>query len=362
VSVISPAYSRYLDFLRGLAALIVALSHLKLFGIANNDFGGWLPDDGHDAVVLFFILSGFVIAASTDKKSTQGLRNYLLDRAARIYSVAVPILLLAAALGAIGWIKFPHLYQLKKLWLYIPFHLTFLSQSWQLKEIPFGLNPWWSLPFEVWYYILFGCAFFLKSWLRVGVCLFILMIMGPKLWVMLPIWFVGVWLYRNNIANCISQSGALLFFMTGPLCYLLFMETPMQNWVRDFFLIPFGGWEAHQLGYASYFGRDYVTTLFFVVHLIGAQRLAFKMPGWLAKAATGLASVSFTLYLLHPIVYRVLSTGFMQPSANPMIVYGIAALSVAFAFIIAPITEGQRRNWRRLFARLTFNGSDQSIG
>jgi peptidoglycan/LPS O-acetylase OafA/YrhL len=351
VSVISPAYSRYLDLLRGLAALIVALSHLKLFGIATNDFGGWLPDDGHDAVVLFFILSGFVIAASTDKKSTQGLRNYLLDRAVRIYSVALPVLVIAAAFGVMGWIEFPHLYQLKKLWLYIPFHLSFLSQSWQLKEIPFGLNPWWSLPFEVWFYILFGCAFFLKGWMRVVVCLIIFMIMGPKLWVMLPIWLAGVWLYRSDIANRISQSGALLFFVTGPLCYLLFMETPMQNWVRDIFLIPFGGWDAHRLGYASYFGRDYVTTIFFIVHLIGVQRLAFEMPNLLGKMATALASVSFTLYLLHPLLYRTLSTSFMPPSANPIIVYGVAALAVVLAFVVAPLTEGQRHNWRRLFAR-----------
>jgi peptidoglycan/LPS O-acetylase OafA/YrhL len=353
VNTISPAYSRYLDLLRGLAALTVALSHLKLFGVASINFGGWLPDDGHDAVVLFFIMSGFVIAASTDKKSTQGLRHYLLDRAARIYSVAVPILLVAAAFCVMDWIDFPFDYQLEKFWLYIPFHLSFLSQSWHLREIPFGLNPWWSLPFEIWYYILFGCAFFLKSWLRIGICFIILMIMGPKLWVMLPIWLAGVWLYRSNIAARLSQSGALLFFIAGPLCYFLFMETQAQSWVRDVFLIPFGGWSAHRLGYASYFGRDYVTTLFFVAHLVGAQRLALAMPHWLAKAATALASVSFTLYLLHPIVYRTLSSSIMPPSGNPMIVYSIATLTVLLAFIVAPITEGQRRNWRRLFARFS---------
>jgi peptidoglycan/LPS O-acetylase OafA/YrhL len=352
VNIISPAYSRYLDLLRGLAALIVALSHLKLFGVAAADFSAWLPGDGHDAVVLFFILSGFVIAASTDKKSNQGLRNYLLDRAARIYSVAVPILLIAAFFCVFGWIEFSHQYQLKKLWVYIPFHLSFLSQSWGFREIPFGLNPWWSLPFEAWYYILFGCAYFLKSWKRVATCLLILMIMGPKLWVMLPIWLVGVWLYRSNIAAHISSTGALLFLMIGPVCYLLFMETHMQNMVRDFFLIPFGGWSAHRLGYASYFGRDYVTTIFFVVHLIGAQRLAFNMPHWVGKAATALASVSFTLYLLHPIVYRSLSLHIMSPSENPIIVYAVAALSVALSFIVAPITEGQRRTWRTLLARL----------
>jgi hypothetical protein len=39
------------------------------------------------------------------------------------------------------------------------------------------------------------------------------------------------------------------------------------------------------------------------------------------------------------------------PSSSPVIVYTIAILAVALAFILSPITEGQQRNWRRLLAR-----------
>jgi peptidoglycan/LPS O-acetylase OafA/YrhL len=355
VNTISPAYSRYLDLLRGLAALMVVLSHLKLFGIASGGFTWWLPDDGHDAVVLFFIISGFVIAASTTQKANQGLKNYLLDRAARIYSVAAPILLIAALFCAVGWINIPARYQLEKLWLYIPFHLSFLSQSWYLRELPFGLNPWWSLPFEVWYYILFGCAFFLKGKRRLLSCLIVLMIMGPKLWVMLPIWMVGVWLYRSNFAATISKASAWFFLFAGPVGYLLFMETSAQLWVRDILLIPFGGWNTHSLGYASYFGRDYVTALFFVVHLVGMQKLGLRMPGWMSRSAQALAGVSFTLYLLHPIIFRALADNMMPASSNPLIVYAVAGLSVVSAFLVAFFTEGQRKNWRRLLQWLTTN-------
>jgi peptidoglycan/LPS O-acetylase OafA/YrhL len=350
VTTLSPAYSRYLDVLRALAAVIVALSHLKLFGIADQNFALWLPADGHDAVVLFFILSGFVIAASTAKKPDQGLAAYLLDRAARIYSVAVPILLVAAAFAVFGLIKAVAPYQLERWWLYVPFHLTFLSQSWQFREIPFGLNPWWSLPFEVWYYILFGGAIFLRGAQRWLVCTIIFTIMGPKLWVMLPIWLCGVWLYHSDYAARISRVTAWVFLFAGPICYVLFMETPAQIFIRDIFLRPFGGWNAHVLGYASYFGRDYATTIFLSVHLIGAQCLALQLPAWLSRAAKALANVSFTLYLLHPIVYRSLSGAGFEPSLSPLMVYGVAMLAVLAAFLIAPLTEGQRPRWRRLFA------------
>jgi peptidoglycan/LPS O-acetylase OafA/YrhL len=348
VTPIAPAYSRYLDLLRALAALVVVLSHLKLFGVADTNFAYWLPEDGHDAVVLFFILSGFVIAASTERKKAHGLTAYLLDRGARIYSVALPILLLALLFSALGFIKETPDYQLAKWWLYVPFHLSFLSQSWIFKDIPFALNPWWSLPFEVWYYILFGCAVFLRGARRWLVCAVILAIMGPKLWVMLPLWLCGVWLYHSDFAARISRPAAWFFLFAGPICYSLFVETPAQVWVRDVFLIPFGGWEKHSLGYASYFGRDYATAVFFALHLIGAQRLAFALPHWLSQAAKALAGVSFTLYLLHPIVFRSLAPMSPLPSQNPLIVYGIAALAVLAAFCVAPITEYQRDHWRRL--------------
>jgi peptidoglycan/LPS O-acetylase OafA/YrhL len=355
VSTIRPAFSSYLNLLRGLAALVVALSHLILFGVARADFAWWLPADGHDAVVLFFILSGFVIAATAEAKAKHGLSGYLLDRAARVYSVAVPILLLAAAFCALGLIHFNGNYQLEKFWLYIPFHLSFLSQSWGLRELPYGLNPWWSLPFEVWYYIFFGCVYFLRGKMRLILCAIIFTVMGPKLWVMFPIWLVGVWLYRSNFAATISRTSAWFFLLAGPIGYLLFMETSAQLWVRDLFLIPFDGWNKHSLGYASYYGRDYVTTLFFAVHLIGMQKLGLEMPGWLSRLAQRLAGVSFTLYLLHPVIFRILADSVMPASNNTFIVYAVAGLSVALAFLVAPLTEGQRRNWRRLLQWLTMS-------
>jgi peptidoglycan/LPS O-acetylase OafA/YrhL len=300
--------------------------------------------------VLFFILSGFLIAASTDKKANQGLLNYLLDRAARIFSVAFPVLIIACVFCALSWMNFDKPYQLEKWWLYIPFQLAFLSQSWVYNEIPFGVNPWWSLPYEVWYYILFGGLFFLRGAQRWIFCAICLAIMGPKLWVMMPIWFAGVWLYRSNASAHISRFSAWCLLIAGPFAYLIFMESYAQNWVRDMAMLPFGGWDEHKLGYASYFGRDYVTAFFFCCHLVGAQRLMPLMPPWLLSPVRALAGISFTLYLAHPILFKTLSANFMSASDDPRIVYGAVLLSVVCAFLLAPLLEHRRAEWRRLFA------------
>ena len=60
---ISPAQSAYLDFLRFVAALAVLLGHMK-----QNGFDmAWMPlaRFSHEAVVVFFVMSGFIVYTST---------------------------------------------------------------------------------------------------------------------------------------------------------------------------------------------------------------------------------------------------------------------------------------------------------
>ena len=73
-----------LDVLRFGAACTVLLSH---FGLAGLSVG--FPDytvAGHLAVAVFFVLSGFVIRYVTLTREASA-KEYLIDRASRIYSV-----------------------------------------------------------------------------------------------------------------------------------------------------------------------------------------------------------------------------------------------------------------------------------
>ena len=100
--------SIYLDFVRICAALTVMLGHLsgKRFTEGALWQFGLLMDD---AVVVFFVLSGFVIAYATD--TTQNTpRRYLEARLSRIYSVALPALLLTFLLDSLGKSLVPALY------------------------------------------------------------------------------------------------------------------------------------------------------------------------------------------------------------------------------------------------------------
>ncbi|MFB2975627.1 acyltransferase family protein [Microseira sp. BLCC-F43] len=98
------SYDYNLEGIRGLAALSVASFHvlfLKNFldpTYHPNIYFGYLQA-GRSAVLLFFVLSGYVIGLTTTKEfSIQQLRNYISRRSIRIlpiYVIAICLALLA---------------------------------------------------------------------------------------------------------------------------------------------------------------------------------------------------------------------------------------------------------------------------
>src|ERR1700761_1583770 len=92
--------SLYLDVVRIAAALLVFLAHFAEPWASGKLFWQIGPFNG-DAVIVFFVLSGFVIAHAT----TQNERSaavYFVNRASRMYSVAVPAIVLTLACDFVG--------------------------------------------------------------------------------------------------------------------------------------------------------------------------------------------------------------------------------------------------------------------
>ena len=102
------ALSLYLDALRFAAAIAVFLSHYGAGRISGGLF--WrFTDYGHTAVLVFFVLSGFVIASVTATRE-RSLEDYALSRLARLYSVMLPAFIITALLDYLGNAINPTLY------------------------------------------------------------------------------------------------------------------------------------------------------------------------------------------------------------------------------------------------------------
>src|SRR5689334_4310261 len=95
-----------LDAVRGIASFMVLTHHCVLAGLLTIPAGGWtfasrymplhLFLSGRAPVILFFVLSGFVLAVSVERSET-GYAAFAVRRLCRIYLPYAAVVLLSAA-------------------------------------------------------------------------------------------------------------------------------------------------------------------------------------------------------------------------------------------------------------------------
>ncbi|KAB2349161.1 acyltransferase [Actinomadura rudentiformis] len=151
-----------MDALRGLAALTVAFHHgtARFTPSFHEDVLAWF-DPGLAGVLVFFLVSGYIIPASLER--TGSLRRFWISRAFRIY----PLLLVA--LGAVLMLEAASVAVLPGSLgdAYDPLavvtsHLTMLQD---LLAVPSALTVMWTLSYEMAFYLL-AVAFFTAGFHR----------------------------------------------------------------------------------------------------------------------------------------------------------------------------------------------------
>ncbi|MGB3646403.1 MAG: acyltransferase [Mesorhizobium sp.] len=151
----------WLDWLRFLAAFFVVATHARaaqyvefsaLEAASRNVItaGFFLVTRfGHEAVIVFFVLSGYLVGGRTLERLRSGhfrLKDYAVDRAARIFVPLVPAVLftwivqLATGAGDRANVVLGNIFGLQG--ILVP-TMTYNG-------------PLWSLSYEIWFYILCG--------------------------------------------------------------------------------------------------------------------------------------------------------------------------------------------------------------
>ncbi|MBQ5962509.1 acyltransferase [Massilia sp. ZL223] len=348
------AFSIYLDLVRFLAALAVVAMHFAQLGILKAPWAGQLTMLGREAVVAFFVLSGFVIAYTTHQRRPTA-RDYVVARCARLYSVALPVLLLAFAAAALqhgaGGMDLSQDYRLTRPYLYIPFHLLFLGDVWTLSEVPPLLAPWWSLNYEAWYYVLFGVVSYMRGAARLAVGALVLAIMGIKLWLLLPVWLSGVLLYhwqaRHTMPRTLARIGWVLSIALLAAYELSNAELQLRLIGRSWTLA-----QAFPLGNADRFLADYAVAVIVCLNFACARHAGFEVMIRMARPIRRLASYTFTLYLSHALVLAAWPALYPHHAASPAD-WIAAAVAVAVAtWVLGMLTEQRKDSFRAPFERL----------
>ncbi|MBC7685337.1 MAG: acyltransferase, partial [Bdellovibrionales bacterium] len=285
-------FSLYLDVVRFTAAVLVVLSHFVQHGLLGGVDSHPMLLFGREAVIVFFVLSGFVIAYSS-AEGRLSLRQYVLARSARIYSVVLPLVAACFLLAsvAVAWYgaDVNNAYQLKKLHIYAPLHLLFMGELWNLAETPPWLMQYWSLGYEVWYYVLFAIGFYLRGARRLvwgGVAL---LVMGPKLWLLLPVWLAGVALYACGTPWPLGRWPARVGWLATIALLLAYKHAGADLYLRELgtslWAFPF-----IKLGSADRYLADYVVCILVYLHFMFARQAALCALEALARPIRALAA------------------------------------------------------------------------
>ena len=310
---ISPAASAHLDAIRGLAALTVLLSHAR--HLLLKDWGHLrrhsLPlklvygttEFGHQAVIIFFILSGFLIGPGVLRGIHSGRwssARYFVHRFVRLEVVLLPALLLCAFWDltgihffGLGWIYgghadfYPVGYDIAKR-INVPVFFGNLGFLQTLRVPILGSDSaLWSLANEFWYYLLFPCIVLacfssrkIAARLAYGAAgLSIAWFVRGDILLYFPIWVIGAAVYYLPKSNHSVATKRIFLAISAALFGLDFLSTK-QYW-------------------SNLLISDLVLSCFFALFLYCLLNQTTAVGLRYAKLSHGLASSSYTLYVVH---------------------------------------------------------------
>ena len=369
---ISTFQSDILDLSRWVAAFLVVIEHLRSFMFIDYGTGGqinlfgkafyFITGFGHSAVMIFFVMSGFLVGGKVLERLSQGTyswQKYAVDRSSRLYAVYVLALLLG---GALDYLGFHHFNQFG---LYddsfsgrIPvvnfnFHQNLSPSVFGLNLVMcqtilgpvFGSNgPLWSLANESWYYLagpLFFALFFTRTRWRLLPAVVALVLLVWFLPASILIYFL-VWLL-----------GAALFFVNR--------RALVPLWVS---LILFAvSFSVARLQYLSIpYLADFLIGVSFALVINSAARGSSRLPGHdLNRKA---ADFSYSVYLCHfPFLVFVLSvlyeaTGFGLRGPRTVWSAGlfliILVLAYFWCYLVSLVSERQTPRIRQWLYRFVW--------
>ncbi|MGE4605283.1 MAG: acyltransferase [Myxococcota bacterium] len=324
-----------LEALRGFAAAYVVVhhaapAHFYMFGF---DWG-LLFRFGHEAVMLFFLISGFVIHYSYQHSSDRSFRNYFLKRFTRIYGPLVFVFPLYYAISSAhaGALVDPE-------WWNLLGNLLMLQslEPDALIEPYMRDKPLWSLTFEWWFYMMyfplasriaddeFRTRIVLGVSIAAAVCFQFFPAMAFRTLMYFGLWWCGVALAGLFIRGARIDFAAIRL----PLAALIIIDLilALSFWM-GFDLVPpearkvYGTLELRHFGFAT-------------VALIAA--VCWHRIGWIGFAVFKpfliLAPISYGMYISHFGIVR--NRDYLEFIGNPFLEFAVAiALMFAVAFAL----------------------------
>jgi peptidoglycan/LPS O-acetylase OafA/YrhL len=322
----------FLDVARGVAAMVVLVGHgLQACFAGYSEFLTAYFDVGQAAVILFFMVSSYVIPISLE--TSHNFAGFWVRRFFRLFPVYWTSILFAfVSLGAGFTYGVGVALDDTKNWL---LNLALLQGCLNRPNI---WGPFWSLHYEVGLYIVFSLLFTLG----------ILKRMGPRASVLLLVAFaVGGGLWPLVTGRPPGEGGLRMVVMAVLFGYLARHYVEGRVGARAFYalcagqflaillieaihyaLVPSAAAGVRLLRYGAVMGLSYGGFVAFVE----ARRAV--MP----RGAIWLGQVSYPIYLMHPFVMCVLAPT-LSSAGWGVYMIGLVCLTLGLAALVHYVVE-----------------------
>ena len=331
-----------------------------------------------EAVIVFFVLSGFLVGGLGAAKASIGKFSpvsYGIDRVTRIYVAFLPALLLTVVLDLVGSSVFsgtgfydhthPMIQQkiatepfitlmtMETFWMNAALLQTFLAP-------PFGSNqPLWTISAEFWFYVVFGLGFVaiasrsgVARTLAVALTVVIFLVLGVTFPILLGLWLIGA-----------CTTFVPWRAVERPLISLLVFAAVLSivRFRQDIF-------EQSEVIRTA---KNYLVAATFAWLLISMRHIRFLPLERLSTFNRFMADFSYSLYLIHfPLMLFLLGlfhvtggfekivTGYSPRDPQGLFLYAaIIVLIFATAYLFSLLGERQTWKIRRALKAVVFRRS-----
>jgi peptidoglycan/LPS O-acetylase OafA/YrhL len=263
-----PGHLPSLDGLRAISIALVLLGHLSgTRGFWKLNLG--IGDYAHLGVVVFFVISGFLITRlMLSERANSGrvsLKLFYARRALRLFPAAYAFIACVCLLWWAGVVRL----QAADAWHAVTYTMNYLpNRSWQFGHL-------WSLSVEEQFYLIWPCTFVVLGTRRAGWVLAAVILFGP-----------------------VARSGAWLLLRGTPYYDLEMFPMVADSLAMGCLLAKIGGWLEGKSWYLRLFRPAYSLGLAALILLI------YRYSGYTVVSVFGTSIVNASLaILIHRSVY-----------------------------------------------------------
>ncbi len=333
-----------LDYFRGLVALSIVAYHMLLFTYGDVDSATLLGKFNTYRVSFFYIISGitlYLVYADRLYPNKVDLSVFYIKRFFRL----VPLLWLATILTVVLQFS-PEMVSLKK----IIANITVLPGA--FKPETFIASGAWSIGDELFFYLFFPLVIFLarvhKIYLFISLLISFLFLCYFAFFILDPMTTLGA-----QWSKYVNPFGQIFFFISGLTLGFLGKYVPKQNIIACIlFVIVFVLFSMHPVSGDSIVlitGKNRLILSFYAIVLCFLfYKFDFSfLPGVFKTILQFLGNISYSLYLLHPIVY------FLVKDILKLVHVNSGNMQIAFTVILSIILASiSYRFFEQYFIRL----------